>query len=221
MSKLLSACTLLLLAPLAGAAPYDAMDYGPFISATFALPNGNVVHRGVFLPFDVPIPGEEAPGKAGLAGVIFDTELLRVAGYWNGGHITWTGVVFDGGHGANPGPAGQLRVATKVGPGWAKDGKLDDPRSLPNGPLPRDWGRYKGLYRSDNDVVFQYTVGETIVLEMPSVEVQGKHRLLCRTLNLAVLEGRATHGRGGCPERKPPDEMSASTRSWKIARTRP
>ena len=39
------------------AAQYDEMDYGPFISHTFQLPNGNITLRGIAVPFDAPIDG--------------------------------------------------------------------------------------------------------------------------------------------------------------------
>lgn len=179
--------------PNADAAPYDEMDYGPFLSHTFQLPNGNTTLRGIAVPFDAPIDGEKAtPGAKGKpafdpakCGVIFDTELLRYSGWWNGGFITWNGVVFNGNHGANPGPAGNILVATKMAPGWAFKGKLDDPRAIPHGPLPSEWGRYKGLYRSDKDIIFSYTVGDVAVLDMPGVTVANKKRIFTRTLNIA------------------------------------
>src|SRR5690349_229766 len=67
------------------AAPYDEMDYGPFLSHTFQLPNNNVTLRGIAVPFDAPIDGEkptvDKKGKITFdpakCGVIFDTELLR------------------------------------------------------------------------------------------------------------------------------------------------
>ncbi len=178
------------------AAPFDEMDYGPFISHTFQLPNGNLTLRGIAVPFDAPIEGEaNTPGVKGKpafnpakCGVIFDTELLRYSGYWNGGFITWKGVVFNGSHGDNPGPAGKVLVATKATPGWALNGKFDDPRPLPYGPLPREWGRYKGLYRHDKGIVFAYTVGDTQVLDMPRVEIADKHRVFCRTLNVSAVK---------------------------------
>ena len=183
-------CTLLLAAP---AAAQSNMDYGPFLSATFQTPwpKHNTVLRGVAVHFDAPIPGEPAPkeggkfAKAGVAGIIFDTELLRYAAGWTGGFIKLQGVAFDGAHGTNPSPAGKQLLGTLPGPGWAnKEGSLKDPRELPHGPLPRDWARYKGLYRHDNGVVFSYTVGDCQILDMPTVEVVGKFRLFCRTLNL-------------------------------------
>jgi glucose/arabinose dehydrogenase len=199
MKRLLVAFTLLLLATAINAAPYDEMDYGPFLSHTFTLPNGNTTLRGIAVPFDAPIEGDKieqlpATGKGkkgtpqtfnpGKCGVIFDTELLRYSGWWNGGFITWTGVVFNGNHGANPGPAGKVQFATKMTAGWAKDGKYDDPRAIPHGPMARERGRYKGLYRHEKGIVFSYTVGDVYVLDMPGVEVHDKQRYFTRTINV-------------------------------------
>lgn len=186
--------------PALQAAPYDEMDYGPFISATYQLPNGNTVLRGVAVSFNVPLEGDvkkdavkDAKGKTtgaafdpAKSGIIFDTELLRVAGYWNGGFITWKGVAFNGSHGDNPGPAGAIQIMTKTGPGWAsKDAKFNDPRPIPHGPLPRDYGKYKGLYRSDEGIVFSYTVNGVDVLDMPKVVAVDGQRVLVRVLNIA------------------------------------
>ncbi|MBI1831932.1 MAG: hypothetical protein HYR84_10835, partial [Planctomycetes bacterium] len=203
MKRLLVAASFLFAATLLHAAPYDEMDYGPFVSHTFQMPNNNITPRGIAVPFDAPIEGEKAepqpPAKGkkpaplvnnpAKCGIIFDTELLRYSGYWSGGFITWNGVVFNGSHGANPGPAGKVLLATKQLPGFGKEGKFDDPRPIPHGPMPREWGRYKGLYRTDKGVIFSYTVGDTNVLDMPSVEVHGKHRFLIRTLNTSNGKG--------------------------------
>jgi len=130
-------------------------------------------------------PAGYAPAKnANLAGIIFDTEMLRVAAGWNGDFINLKGVVFDGGHGSNPSPAGIQRIGTRAAPGWAKDGDLRDPRPIPHGPLPRDWARYKGLYRHDKGTVFAYTVGGTLIHELPGVEAAERTRLFTRTLHL-------------------------------------
>ncbi len=151
----------------------NTMDYGPFLSATYRLqwPQKNLALRGVAVPF--------ADG-----GVIFDTELLRYAGAWTGGFIKMEGVVFNGAHGTNPSPAGTQVLGTKPTPGWAKGGDWKDPRPIPHGPLPRNWARFKGMYRTDDGVIFSYTVGDCQVLDMPTHETHGAVKLFCRTLNL-------------------------------------
>jgi glucose/arabinose dehydrogenase len=198
MQRLVPACLLsaLLSAPLSIAAPFDEMDYGPFISATFvaASPKNNLSHRGIAVRLAAPLPGEQPSevksGKKkiktepGQCGIIFDTETLRYSAGWSGGFINYTGVVFNGAHGANPSPRGTLAFGTGAAPGWGHNGDLKDPRPIPHGPLPRDWARYKGLYRSDKGIVFTYTVGDCTVLDMPSVEAIGKTRIFGRTLNL-------------------------------------
>lgn len=195
MKRLVAALLTLLLSTKITAAPYDEMDYGPFLSHTFQLPNGNTTLRGIAVPFDAPIDGESKTPSGGKGkpafdpakcGVVFDTELLRYSGWWHGGFVTWTGVVFNGSHGANPGPAGKFIAGTNMtaGVGTSLD-KLVDPRGYPHGPMPREIGRYKGLYRSDKAIVFSYTIGDSLVLDMPSIEVHDKQRVFVRTLNLA------------------------------------
>jgi hypothetical protein len=68
-------------------APYDEMDYGPFIASTYQLPwpSGNTTLRGIAVSFHAPIEGDMiTPGAKGkqpfdpaTCGVLFDTELLR------------------------------------------------------------------------------------------------------------------------------------------------
>jgi glucose/arabinose dehydrogenase len=75
-------------------------------------------------------------------------------------------------------------LGTTASPGWGHQGDVSDPRPIPHGPLPRGWARYKGLYRSDRGIVFTYTVGDTTILDMPTVEVLDKTRVFGRTLNI-------------------------------------
>ncbi len=91
--------------------------------------------------------GRRREGKE--AAVCFDTDLLRVSAGWTGGFLKLYGTPFDGSHGSWPEIKGTQVFGTKQGPGWAnKAGDFKDPRSEPFGPLPADWAKYKGLYRS-------------------------------------------------------------------------
>src|SRR6516162_5475328 len=108
-------------------------------------------------------------GKDKKVSICYDTEHMRVAGAWVGKPITFTAD-------KNMGPTveGTMLFATKPGPGWAKDGKWNDPREAKEGPLPRDWAHYKGLYLHGDKVVLSYTVGDMDVLEMPdAVSIDG------------------------------------------------
>lgn len=166
-------------------ADYKTMDYGPFLDATFQKNKANVLaYRGTAIGFDVPAGKTIMNAKGGY---IFDTELLRPAAWWTGGFLKLDGVVFDGGHGPNPSPVGNILLTTKPTPGWAKDGDWKDVReNAPYGPLPRDWARFKGIYRADDHVVFAYTVGETAVLEYPQQETIDDVKVFSRTLNLST-----------------------------------
>jgi hypothetical protein len=123
------------------------MDYGPFLSATIGAgkPSGNVANKGVAIRL----------GEKGDAGVLFDTDLVRMAAGWTGGFLKLQGVAFDGAHGPNPEAAGDVKFATGQTPGWARPGTKDfaDPRSEPFGPLPGQWAKYRGLYLHGEQVV--------------------------------------------------------------------
>jgi glucose/arabinose dehydrogenase len=165
----------------ASAAPYDQMDYGPFLSATYVAPwpAGNVAYRGVAVPLD-------GPTTTAKAAYIFDTEMLRPMAAWTGQFINYKGVAFDGGHGANPGPDPKKTTqifSTKPSPGWARAGDLKDPRSTIFGILPADWARFKGIHRTDAGVVFSYTVGRMQVLEMSTLEKRNDQAVFCRALS--------------------------------------
>jgi glucose/arabinose dehydrogenase len=58
--------------------------------------------------------------------------------------------------------------STNPGPGCTKDKKWDDPREGGEGPLPRDWAHYRGMYLHGDKVVLSYTIGDCDVLEMPT-----------------------------------------------------
>jgi hypothetical protein len=187
--------------PLVSAKPYDEMDYGRFIGATFNNEKGKTTldkapgsaNKGIAIRL----------GKTGEATMLFDTDLLRMAGGWKGGFFKTVGVAFQGGHGPNPQPAEGAQIVFQTnptGPGWSKGGKLDDPRKLPTGPgaatvpfgpVPRDWAKYKGLYLNGEHVVLAYTVGAMPVLESPDVETVAGQTFLTRTVN-ALAKGAAS-----------------------------
>ena len=158
---------------------WGKMNYGSFLTASVKVAGpgkDNNANKGVA----VHLGTKEKP-----ATICFDTDLLRMAGGWSGGFIELLGTPFDGSHGSWPKAKGTPIFGTKPGPGWAKGDDLKDPRSEPFGPLPADWVKYKGLYRSGEHVVFSYTVGGTAVLEMPSATEVEDHTVLTRTFNIA------------------------------------
>ena len=90
--------------------------------------------------------------------------------------IDWHGINFDGRHQIHPRVSGDIAFANLSGPGWAnpETGTFEELRVLGRddrryGPLPRTWGRYRGLYQHGDQAIVSYSVGETAVLEMPRV----------------------------------------------------
>jgi len=156
---------------------WERMDYGPFLSATISAGEGNTALKGIA----VKLGADDNDATA-----LFDTELLRYAGGWTGGFLNYTGVAFDGAHGPHPTANGEIVFTTQEEPG-VREGSQDfkDPRKTPFGPLPHEWGRYKGLYRHGNRVVFHYTVGKTDVLDTPSTEKVGDAVAFVRTIKMS------------------------------------
>ncbi|HLY74365.1 MAG TPA: DUF6797 domain-containing protein, partial [Planctomycetota bacterium] len=174
-----------------------SMDYGPFLScAVLSKPGakfdnntgnfeGDVTARGFLIKL----------ADDWSAGAVFDSDNLRISAAWLGTPIKFTGVIFDGAHGPSPTLGAAPVFQTPHGPGWAKDGSFKDPRPdtiaplPPPGPLPRDWGRYGGLYLNGKKTVFSYTVGKTPVLE--SMELEGGEDLkaFARTIQAGPSEG--------------------------------
>lgn len=184
----------------ANAAKWDEMDYGRFLSATFANPQGQTTLEGKGCVANKGVAAKL--GKDAQAAILFDTECVRMAGGWTGGWVKLKGVAFDGGHGPNPGPIEGANVyfQTNPGPVWSKDGTFSDPRKLPAGPgaakvplgpLPRDWAKYRGLYLHGDRVVFAYSVGTAELLESGDVARSGDTDVLTRTFNV-VSAGAAS-----------------------------
>ena len=109
----------------------------------------------------------------------FDTEHMRVAGVWVGKPVRLYAEKDMG-----PAVEGAMVFTTRPGPGWSKEGEWSDPRKVPEGPLPRDWAHYKGLYLHGDRAALSYMVGDCAVLECPDVVRFGDRVVVTRTLNL-------------------------------------
>lgn len=171
-----------------GVPPWEAMDYGPFFSATIEAPapRTNFAYKGIAVNL-----GRGAGSTAGEA-IVFDTDLLRYAAGWAGDFVALKGVAFDGEHWAWPKTAGRQVFGNPMLPGWAFGGSYADPRELPYGPLRREHAHWNGLHVHGDDVVFDYSVGGMEVLEQPGIEGEDGQRAFSRTLNLgpsAVEQG--------------------------------
>ena len=156
------------------------MDYGPYMTHSFeaSRPKGNIAYKGLKIRL----------GDGGQA-MLFDTDLLRWAAGWQSSDLDWRSVVYDGSHNTHPHVLGEPVFANPVAPGWASDGKFDDPRELPYGPLPRDWAHFKGLHLHNQSVVLSYSVGDADVLESPAQLSAGDTSALVRKLQI----GKSSH----------------------------
>jgi putative heme-binding domain-containing protein len=178
--------------------PWSAMDYGPSLTHTYEVPGSkhNLAYKGIAIRLD--------PGAGGVSRgrhwMVFDTDTLRMAAAWSGAgntnqnFIDWQGIQFDGVHGVHPRLVGETAFVNSTGPGWANPadgGFKEDQRVLGRdglryGPMPRDWGRFRGLYHHGPHVVLSYSVGSTDVLEWPRLLVLASPNtppLFARTFN--------------------------------------
>ncbi|MCA8969737.1 MAG: hypothetical protein KDC95_08135 [Planctomycetes bacterium] len=157
--------------------PWNDMDYGPFQTATVSAADAaNVTHKGLA----IKIPGE------GTATLLFDTELLRASAIWQGGWLHLRGTPYDGGHGSWSSLRGEEVTATRVLPGWSKERAFVDPRALPHGPMPHEYGRYRGLWLDGPRVTVGYDVFGTKVLETANQLPTNAGIFLARDLDIGT-----------------------------------
>ncbi len=163
--------------------PWNAMDYGPSLTHTYEVPGAahNIAYKGIAVRLD--------PGAGGVSRgrhwMMFDTDTLRMAAAWSAqdppsaeqNFIDWRGIQFNGEHQIHPHVTGTVTASNATGPGWANPATnqfVDDQRVLGRdgrmyGPLPRDWGQFRGVYYYGQQVVLSYTIDGTDVLESPSL----------------------------------------------------
>jgi hypothetical protein len=195
--------------------PWAEMDYGNFLINTYEVvglnapprerssgpiqplkdenfSNSNFAYKGIAVRVDQG----EGGVAAGKAWMMFDHDLMRVAGAWTGeGFIDWEAILFNGKHNISPRTVGDLHFENPVVPAWANPttGSFDDPRFTARdkrkfGPLPREWTHYQGLYQNRDRVVISYTVGNADVLETFGLETFDEQSVFTRTLNISASD---------------------------------
>jgi hypothetical protein len=191
--------------------PWSDMDYGNFFINTYELADEKTGIKRYHSPRPAPFKDEdyrknnfaykgiavrldegEGGVSQGKAWMIFDHDVMRVAGGWTGeGFIDWEGILLNDQHETYPRTIGQVHFETPVGPGWANptSGSFDDPRFTARdgrkfGPLPKQWANYKGLYHNGNNIVISYTVGNSSILEKMGVEKYEAQTVFTRTLTI-------------------------------------
>lgn len=194
--------------------PWSDMNYGSFFINTYELADSatgiprfhspgpapykdenylanNFAYKGIAIRLDKGAGGV----SKGKAWMIFDHDLMRVAGGWTGnGFIDWKGILLNDQHETYPRTIGKLHFQTPVGPAWAdpETGSFDDHRFMARdgrrfGPLPKKWADYKGLYHYGDKVIISYSVGASNILESLGVEQYGGQPVFTRTLNIGAV----------------------------------
>ena len=169
--------------------PYVARDaeplYKKFLDTDFPFIEATVDMRGVapagtddnLIPRAIVIPLEHD------VFVCFDTELLRVAGIWQGGYLSPNGLAMlsypvplrkmGSGQSKLPQPLGQVVFSTGLYPGW-QAGQLSfedprprgvDPKELGRGPLDPTTGEWLGMEDAGNEAVLHYRLFDGKVRE--------------------------------------------------------
>ncbi len=170
--------------------PYIDMNYGPYLSASIEAAPGNIAYKGIAIRLD------DGPGgvSKGSEFVVFETDTLRMAAAWSGDKfIDWRSIVYDGSHGTHPKLVGERLFTNPVAPGWARPGtdQFEDPRlrgldNKPYGPLPRDWGQWRGLFLHNDRVILYYKIGGVRIFESPSLtKLLSGQKVVIRNINIA------------------------------------
>ena len=106
-------------------------------------------------------------GDTNKAYVCYDNDLMRLSMAWTGNMLEFGNTQTQIAWPPPPKVNGTPVLEAAAGPGWAMKNSFTDLRPHQQGPLPRDWAKYRGYYQSGTDVVVSYTVGQTEILEMP------------------------------------------------------
>ncbi len=192
--------------------PWSDMDYDNFYINTYELADAetgperyhspgpppfsdenylknNFAYKGIAVRLDEGTGGV----SAGNTWMIFDHDLMRIAGGWTGeGFIDWEGILLNDRHETYPRTVGKLHFETPVGPAWANPatGTYEDPRYKARdgrrfGPLPKAWANFKGIYHHDDKIIIAYSVGNANILERLGMEEHGQETVFTRTLNIS------------------------------------
>jgi hypothetical protein len=155
--------------------PSGEIVRGPFFSATIVGPRSEAIAmKGVVVTL----------GADKKAWVCYDNDLMRVSMGWTGNFLEFGNTQTQIAWPPPPKVRSSPTFANMTSPGWSKGDSFADPRPNHQGPLPKDWAHYTGLYENGDQVVFSYTVGSTEVLEMPGYEGQPGKGAFTRTFNI-------------------------------------
>jgi hypothetical protein len=150
---------------------------GPFYSGTIRGPRSSqaIAMKGIVVTV----------GSEKNAFVCYDADLMRLSLAWTGEFLEFGNTLSQIAWPPPPQVKGTPVFGTKPGPGWAQGGTFTDPRSNNQGPLPKNWAHYDGLYVYGDQVVLQYSVGGIVVLETPGLENVNGQQIFTRTFQFS------------------------------------
>lgn len=174
--------------------PWVTMDYGPMLITTIQFGNDpdSIAQKAIAIRLDDG-PGGIARGNAWIA---FEHDTLRMAAAWTDSFVDWNGIQFNGRHGVHLRSTGEVLATNPNTAGWSDprtDGTEPTPRVLGRdnrsyGPLPAKWGKFRGIYRYENKVILNYSVGSASILEYPSLATTEQRPAFIRTLQLSSMD---------------------------------
>jgi len=147
---------------------------GPFWSGTIMLAKGRpAAMKGLAVTV----------GSDGRNYMVYDLDTLRVAAAWSGPFLEFGNTLTKIEWPPPPSVKGtNLAFTTAPAPGWSgPGGQFSDPRRDHQGPLPKDWAHYEGLFVNGDQVVLRYSVGASMVLELPGHRTEAAGGAFTRT----------------------------------------
>ncbi|QEG23739.1 DUF6797 domain-containing protein [Mariniblastus fucicola] len=212
------------------ARPWTMMDYGPSMFNTIEISDdgSNIAQKGIVVRLDSGPGGVES----GSHWLMYEHDTMRVAGAWSGSFIDWEGIHFNGTHGRHPKATGDVHFSSPTAPGVGRPGANSETRFVDDrvvgrdgkhyGPLPNEWAKFLGMYRFGDQSILKYRVGETEILESPSLSFVEQNAVYSRHLNLgkrsedlylqiAAVDGEASFDGNVAIVAKPDDSVRTAT----------
>jgi len=133
----------------------------------------------------------------------FDTDLLRWSVTWTGDFVSMTTMAqtsyrdFHNKSNELPIILGDPVYVNGMYPGgFSGEPDFQDPRLAPPaegdpswGPIPADMGRWNGLHLQGDNVILDYTLHGTHILERPGAHAFGNHSVITRTFHITGQQG--------------------------------
>lgn len=177
--------------------PWSAMDYGPSLNNTLEVSRdgSNIAQKGIIVRLDDGAGGVES----GSHWMLYEHDTLRVAAAWTGEFIDYEGIHFNGAHQRHPSLTGDVVFANPTAPGFARPNSSEKTDSIAQrfeedrvvgrdgkhyGPMPSDWARFEGLFRFGKQTILKYRVGESQMLESPSLMFSEKKPVFIRNFEI-------------------------------------